>query len=123
METREPRICAKCVMPESLPEITFDAEGVCSLCRAGAAARRAPAPLETDFTALLARHKGKKDYDCMVMCSGGKDSQKSSLDNHSRSGPCKTDLALRPVITQVCARRSEERRVGKECRSRWSPYH
>ena len=21
------------------------------------------------------------------------------------------------------ARRSEERRVGKECRSRWSPYH
>ena len=24
-----------------------------------------------------------------------------------------------PVITE----RSEERRVGKECRSRWSPYH
>ena len=23
----------------------------------------------------------------------------------------------------VCAERSEERRVGKECRSRWSPYH
>ena len=22
-----------------------------------------------------------------------------------------------------CAARSEERRVGKECRSRWSPYH
>src|SRR2546430_3533866 len=22
-----------------------------------------------------------------------------------------------------CAMRSEERRVGKECRSRWSPYH
>src|SRR5437588_4853846 len=22
-----------------------------------------------------------------------------------------------------CRRRSEERRVGKECRSRWSPYH
>src|SRR3712207_8333116 len=22
-----------------------------------------------------------------------------------------------------CSRRSEERRVGKECRSRWSPYH
>ena len=24
-------------------------------------------------------------------------------------------------ITEAC--RSEERRVGKECRSRWSPYH
>ena len=23
----------------------------------------------------------------------------------------------------ACAKRSEERRVGKECRSRWSPYH
>ena len=23
----------------------------------------------------------------------------------------------------LCASRSEERRVGKECRSRWSPYH
>ena len=22
-----------------------------------------------------------------------------------------------------CSDRSEERRVGKECRSRWSPYH
>ena len=24
---------------------------------------------------------------------------------------------------EVAERRSEERRVGKECRSRWSPYH
>src|SRR5256884_2882435 len=27
-----------------------------------------------------------------------------------------------PVINRLAAR-SEERRVGKECRSRWSPYH
>src|SRR5256885_2735981 len=26
-------------------------------------------------------------------------------------------------IPEVSDRRSEERRVGKECRSRWSPYH
>ena len=26
-------------------------------------------------------------------------------------------------LGQVFAGRSEERRVGKECRSRWSPYH
>ena len=26
-------------------------------------------------------------------------------------------------VTQVGSGRSEERRVGKECRSRWSPYH
>ena len=28
---------------------------------------------------------------------------------------------LNPTVEEVA--RSEERRVGKECRSRWSPYH
>ena len=27
------------------------------------------------------------------------------------------------TVTEVVLQRSEERRVGKECRSRWSPYH
>ena len=27
------------------------------------------------------------------------------------------------LLTIFSAERSEERRVGKECRSRWSPYH
>ena len=27
------------------------------------------------------------------------------------------------TLISVYAERSEERRVGKECRSRWSPYH
>ena len=27
------------------------------------------------------------------------------------------------VAAQSVSYRSEERRVGKECRSRWSPYH
>src|ERR1039457_2104997 len=33
---------------------------------------------------------------------------------------------LQPILTSVEGKsldRSEERRVGKECRSRWSPYH
>ena len=37
-------------------------------------------------------------------------------------------LALRFIIAAAllllaAGKRSEERRVGKECRSRWSPYH
>ena len=32
-------------------------------------------------------------------------------------------IALRVFCGWVCLTRSEERRVGKECRSRWSPYH
>ena len=31
--------------------------------------------------------------------------------------------AVRNPETMQMSRRSEERRVGKECRSRWSPYH
>ena len=27
------------------------------------------------------------------------------------------------AVSGLTALRSEERRVGKECRSRWSPYH
>src|SRR2546427_13034119 len=32
-------------------------------------------------------------------------------------------IAARAVLGLAGATRSEERRVGKECRSRWSPYH
>src|SRR3712207_9551114 len=32
-------------------------------------------------------------------------------------------LVLLPAAMRVLPDRSEERRVGKECRSRWSPYH
>src|ERR1044071_2690897 len=33
------------------------------------------------------------------------------------------DVALDPLNLRPHLLRSEERRVGKECRSRWSPYH
>src|SRR3712207_5721138 len=35
---------------------------------------------------------------------------------------CGTHTSLAPIYGYA-PRRSEERRVGKECRSRWSPYH
>ena len=34
---------------------------------------------------------------------------------------CKKEVSL--ALWDVKTNRSEERRVGKECRSRWSPYH
>ena len=34
-----------------------------------------------------------------------------------------TVLSTEIVTANNNANRSEERRVGKECRSRWSPYH
>ena len=32
-------------------------------------------------------------------------------------------MGLESVIQSEVSQRSEEHRVGKECRSRWSPYH
>ena len=40
----------------------------------------------------------------------------------AKSGHPGTPMALAPLIYTFW-NRSEERRVGKECRSRWSPYH
>ena len=33
------------------------------------------------------------------------------------------DAVVGADVAQALGKRSEERRVGKECRSRWSPYH
>ena len=39
------------------------------------------------------------------------------------TGVGKTEIARRLAQLAQATTRSEERRVGKECRSRWSPYH
>src|SRR5258708_35693311 len=33
------------------------------------------------------------------------------------------DVMFQCIMDNLAGMRSEERRVGKECRSRWSPYH
>ena len=38
-------------------------------------------------------------------------------------GSTMVDTSIKNKLQQIENRRSEERRVGKECRSRWSPYH
>ena len=46
------------------------------------------------------------------------------LMKHLGESSCKASLAeLRRGVGRKPLCRSEERRVGKECRSRWSPYH
>src|SRR5271165_3757478 len=50
-----------------------------------------------------------------------------TLDRVIPEGGLPANLAIRYAVQIAealsCAHRSEERRVGKECRSRWSPYH
>ena len=49
--------------------------------------------------------------------------QKMAQLQTKRIGAYLRKMAIDGYIIQVDTRRSEERRVGKECRSRWSPYH
>ena len=45
-------------------------------------------------------------------------------NNQSRFvGGCVRDSIIGHPVSDIDIARSEERRVGKECRSRWSPYH
>ena len=48
------------------------------------------------------------------------------LDSNNFKGKKQSLLIKNDKISEISSRilcRSEERRVGKECRSRWSPYH
>jgi N-acetyl sugar amidotransferase len=70
------RKCTKCLVPETVDTISYDEEGVCSVCR------------QLEFKAdkidwderwgqlqeIIAEYKDKGTYDCIVPYSGGKDS-------------------------------------------------
>ncbi len=75
------RTCVRCVMDDSDPGVTFDASGVCSVCRAYDAARAArgyaPGRSEAALEALLARIRAEgkgRPYDAVIGLSGGVDS-------------------------------------------------
>lgn len=71
------KICQKCVLPESRPDIWLNEEGICNICLEQEKRKdfdEGRRLLETDFIKLLNRYRGKGKYDCLVMCSGGKDS-------------------------------------------------
>src|SRR2546426_5037727 len=53
-------------------------------------------------------------------CFSPGENQTTSPGRISSIGPPQRCARPQPAVT---IRRSEERRVGKECRSRWSPYH
>ncbi|OPY80552.1 MAG: hypothetical protein A4E65_01427 [Syntrophorhabdus sp. PtaU1.Bin153] len=74
-----PRLCSRCILPETFPNIKFDAEGVCNHCRQEESAlAKAPAK-KADYRRklddLIASIKGKApSYDAIMAYSGGKDS-------------------------------------------------
>jgi len=64
--------CTRCIIPESFPGVTFDEDGICSLCRSHSNTRR-----RSDEEALLRLVESARSgsrFDCVVPLSGGKDS-------------------------------------------------
>lgn len=68
--------CVPCGLPETHETIAFDNAGVCNICR-GQEVRNEQIDWDAQkkaLDALIAEHRGKYDYDCIVPFSGGKDS-------------------------------------------------
>ncbi len=68
--------CTKCGLPETYETIEFDAAGVCNICRQKEFKDAAInwEERKNNLDELIAEHRGKNDYDCLVPFSGGKDS-------------------------------------------------
>jgi hypothetical protein len=90
LATTTQTLCQRCVLPEAKPQIFFDADGVCNLCRDFEKTKdtlaQAPKLLESDLLKIIAKHKGKQKYDCLAMCSGGKDSTSALYYMKTRYG-------------------------------------
>lgn len=66
------RRCTKCILPETMPYISFDTDGVCNYCN-NYKPRNNPKPKEELFS-LVEPYRRNKDPDCIVPFSGGRDS-------------------------------------------------
>ena len=70
------RRCKKCLIPETEQTVVFDEHGVCNMCSV-AKERDEDIDWEArqrEFEDIIARHRGKTQYDAIVPFSGGKDS-------------------------------------------------
>lgn len=74
LEYRTPNLkrCTRCILPETMPFIKFDSEGVCNYCR-NYKLRNIPKPKEELFD-LVEPYRRKQGLDCIVPFSGGRDS-------------------------------------------------
>ena len=96
------QVCTRCIMDESDPEISFDAEGVCNHCHEFDAAKSYTwypeaehnGQLEAIIEVIKARGKDQ-EYDCILGLSGGIDSSYLALRAK--------EWGLRPLVVHVDA--------------------
>ena len=64
--------CSRCILPETMPFITFDKNNVCNYCN-NYRIRNKPKP-KSQLNALLKNYLNKREENCIVPFSGGRDS-------------------------------------------------
>lgn len=76
-KSSEIQVCTKCILNSQIPNIRFDDRGVCNFCNDYEEEKkyldRDYVSLEKKMISILKSNKSR-DYDCMVLYSGGKDS-------------------------------------------------
>lgn len=65
--------CSRCILPETMPYIKFDNEGVCNYCH-NYKPRNNPKPKEELFELVKPYRRKGNELDCIVPFSGGRDS-------------------------------------------------
>jgi hypothetical protein len=75
LQFKKPNIkrCTKCILPETMPFIKFDENGVCNYCHSYKP-RNKPRPKEELFKLVEPYRRSGKELDCIVPFSGGRDS-------------------------------------------------
>lgn len=66
------RRCTRCILPETMPFISFDEQGVCNYCR-HYKPRNKPRPM-AELLELVAPYRRSQGDECIVPFSGGRDS-------------------------------------------------
>lgn len=70
----EPKICRRCILTDDIPGITFNEEGLCSLCQQDPSGEVSTKKTDVNIREALKADPKKYKYDCICLYSGGKDS-------------------------------------------------
>jgi N-acetyl sugar amidotransferase len=75
------RYCRSCILPDTRPNLMIGDDGVCNACKSHGGKREVDwRGREALFRQLVDRARGmKRDYDCLIPVSGGKDSTWQTL--------------------------------------------
>jgi glutamine---fructose-6-phosphate transaminase (isomerizing) len=105
------RRCAKCLLPQTMPYIAYDAEGVCNYCHDYKPWQKRP---ESELSARLDKVRSKDGSpDCIVAFSGGRDSSYGLHLLKTKYGMTPLTFSYDWGMVTDLARRNQARMCGK----------